>query len=495
MPTIIISIFVVLLVLLLFTAALVIFRATIFGRVPEAEEPIEVPAVDQALVAEHLGQAIRIETISEMDHSKINTQTFDQLHATFEQLYPRVHATLKREKVNGYGLLYTWKGRSDDLDPIAILGHMDVVPIDPATQAEWKYPPFSGVVAEDFIWGRGALDIKSTVVTALEAVEGLLKAGYYPERTVYLAFGHDEEIGGLDGARKIVALLQERGIQLAGVLDEGGAIMEGLMPGVQAPVALVGITEKGHASYELSVEATPGHSSMPPRHTAIGVLARAINRIEANPMPEHMNMVGMMFAELGAFLPFSLRMALANTWLFNGVIRKQLAASPTTNALIRTSMAVTMIHGGVKDNILPAKATAVVNCRIFPGDTVETVQEHLRKVINDEAVQISYPEDDSWNPSPVSPTTSPIYKTLTSTIRQVFPEAVVAPYLVAGATDSRYYTAVSPNVFRFSPYHLNGDLLKTMHGTNERIPVESAGRMVQFYMQLIKNWTTIINKA
>ncbi|RPJ40668.1 MAG: M20/M25/M40 family metallo-hydrolase, partial [Chloroflexi bacterium] len=285
-------------VLLLFLAALLIFRAMMYGRIPNEEAAVEVIAVEGPLVAEHLAAAIQVETISDLDHDKINLSALDHFHTILERQYPRLHATLQREKVSGYSLLYTWPGRAQDLDPVALLGHMDVVPVDPSTLAAWTHPPFSGVVADGMVWGRGTLDIKCTVITVMEAVESLIKAGYQPERTLYLGFGHDEEIGGLNGARCIVELLQQRGIQLAAVLDEGGAIMENIVPGMQLPVALLGVTEKGHASFELSVEGRAGHSSLPPRHTAIGVLARAIARLEERPMPENTKMVEMMFGEL-----------------------------------------------------------------------------------------------------------------------------------------------------------------------------------------------------
>lgn len=491
----IVSVLIVIIVLLLFLAALLIFRSTMYGRAPAPVEPVELIPVEGALVAEHLSAALRLQTVSELDRSKINLGTFDQFHAMLERMYPRLHATLKRERVSDYSLLYTWEGRASELEPVALLGHMDVVPVDPASLSEWSHPPFDGVVADGFVWGRGALDIKSTVITTMEAVEGLIRAGYQPERTLYLAFGHDEEIGGLQGARCIVSLLESRGVQLAAVLDEGGMVTQGMVPGINLPVATLGIAEKGHAAIELLVEGRPGHSSMPPKHTAIGILSRAITRIEAAPMPERMYMARLMFSELAAFMPFSLRLALANPWLFGRSIRNRLSASPQTNAIIRTTSAATVIQGGVKDNILPAQARALINCRLIPGDSSVDVTERLRKVIADEAVQVRLHEESSWEASQVSQVTSPIYQNLGMTVRQVFPEALVAPYLMAGATDSRYYTAICPNVFRFSPYKIDADLLKTVHGTNERISIENLEYMVQFYTQLIKSWTTVVGSA
>lgn len=491
----IVSVLIIIVVLLLFLAALLIFRATVYGRVPAPVEPVELVPVEGALVAEHLAAALRIQTISDLDRSQIDLSTFDQFHALLERMYPRLHATLKRERVSDYSLLYTWPGRVAELEPVALLAHQDVVPVDPATLQDWSHPPFDGVVANGSVWGRGALDIKSTVITTMEAVEGLIRAGYQPERTLYLAFGHDEEIGGLQGARCIVNLLESRGVKLAAVLDEGGAVAEGIMPGVSVPVATLGIAEKGHATIELLVEGRPGHSSMPPKHTAIGILSRAITRVEAASMPERMYMMRLMFVEMAAFMPFSLRLALANPWLFGRMIRNRLSASAQTNALIRTTVATTIIRGGVKDNVLPAQARALINSRLIPGDSSEMVVERLRKIIADEAVQIRLDEESTWEASQVSQVSSPIYENLALTVRQVFPDAVVAPFLLSGATDSRYYTALSPNVFRFSPFKMDGELLKTIHGTNEHISIENLEHMVQFYTQLIKSWTTVVGSA
>ncbi len=489
METILFSALVVLLVLLLFTAALLIFRAMMYGRVPGPVEVVDSVPVEGAVVAEHLASALRAPTISTADRSQIDYSTFDDLHMALEHMYPRIHGTLSCETVGDYSLLYTWTGRNGDLPPILLCGHQDVVPADPSTLDEWTHPPFSGTIQDGYVWGRGALDMKSTVIAIMEAVEGLIKAGYQPERTVYLALGHDEEIGGLQGAREIASLLVERGERLEVVLDEGGAIMIGALPGIALPVALVGVAEKGYASLELKVEGRPGHSSMPPPHTAIGVLSRALTRLEANPMPARLSMARLMFDQVGAFLPFTVRLALSNTWLFGGSLRRRLESVPTTNAMIRTTAAATIIAGGVKDNILPAQARAVVNCRLLPGDTRAGVLEHYRKAIGDEAVQISMPADSSWEPSPVSPPDSPVFNGLSLTIRQVFPETLVAPFLVSGATDSRHYSPLTNNIFRFSPYTMDNELLRTVHGIDERIAIDSLERMVQFYAQLIKSWT------
>lgn len=482
---------IILLAVLLFAAALIIYRAMMYGRLPDEVEPSEIAAAESALVAEHLAEAIQVQTIS-VDGEPPAGRVFEEMHRTLERMYPRVHAALTRERINEYSLLYTWRGRAEELEPVLFCAHMDVVPADPVTRAEWTHPPFSGEIADGQVWGRGALDMKSTLITLMEAVEGLIRAGYQPERTLYLGFGHDEEVSGQGGARQISAALAERGVKLAAVLDEGAGVMTGMLPGMTLPAALIGVTEKGYASVELRVEGRPGHSSMPPKHTAIGVLARAIARVEESPMPVRMSMAKLMFEELGVFLPFSLRMAFANPLIFGAAVRKRFLASAQTAALVRTTMAVTLINGGIKDNILPAQARAVVNCRLMPGDTREAVVEHIRRAVNDEAVQVSLAEEHGWDASPVSPVDSPVYRSLSQAIRQLFPDAAVAPYLMAGATDSRYYTPLCENVYRFSPIHYDEALLKTVHGIDERIPVEHLGSMVAFYAGLMKTWTKVV---
>ena len=490
--SIVMNVLVVLVVLVLFIAALLVFRAMMYGRVPGSVKPLEdspLEDIDAEAVAQHLGAALRLATVSAQDRTRVSAQPFKDMHVLLERLYPRVHASLKREKVNEYSLLYTWMGRNLDLEPVLLMGHLDVVPVDLATSEDWTYPPFGGDVADGYVWGRGALDMKSTVITILEAVEGLLRQDYQPERTLYLAFGHDEEIGGLQGAAAIAAELEGRGVRLMAVLDEGGAIYQGAVSGLSVPAALIGVAEKGMATLQLRAEGRSGHSAAPPPHTAIGVLARAITRLESSPMPTRLAMAHLMFHELGIFLPMGFRMVLANAWLFHGSLSKRLAANPVTNALIRTTTAATVIHGGVKDNILPSQGEARINFRILPGDRVADVIAHARKVINDDAVQIHTPDFACWEPSPVSPVQSPLYQDLADTIREVFPEAVVAPFLVIGATDSRYFTRLSECVYRFSPFSVSMKEMSTVHGDNERIAVESLPRMVQFYARLIDEWT------
>ena len=480
---------IILLVLVLFLLAYLLFRAMLFGRLPEPVEALEPPAVNADQVAQHLSALLQIQTVSYQERDQVDEAAFDRLQAALRRMYPRLHDSLQREVVNRRALLYTWPGADPALPPVLFMAHQDVVPADPATLDAWTHPPFSGDIADDFVWGRGALDMKSVLVTLCESVEALLELGYQPDRTLYLAFGHDEEIGGQQGAACVADLLAQRGVRLEAVLDEGSALTRGLLPGLQGPVALIGVAEKGHVTLELKVEGRPGHSSTPPPHTAIGVLARAVTRLEANPMPAHLGMTNLMFQHLGAYLPIGLRLACANTWLFGGAVRSRLEASPQSAALLRTTTAPTVIRGGLKDNILPAQASALVNFRLYPGDSLDDLVAHARRVIHDDAVQIAPLPDGSWEASPVSPVNSPVYHGLSRAIRQLYPAAAVAPYLVLGATDSRYFTPLSAAVYRFSPYYLDAGLLNTIHGIDERIAVPSLAQMVQFYTHLMREWT------
>ncbi len=407
-------------------------------------------------------------------------------------MFPRLHSTLKREYINEYSLLYTWPGKNLELDPVLLASHLDVVPVDQTSLNEWAYPPFSGQVAEGFVWGRGTMDVKNGVIGIMEAVETLLKADFQPERTVYLAFGHDEEIGGHNGAAQIAAILKERGVSLACVLDEGGGVVEGALPGVKAPVAAVGVAEKGYLSLVLEAEGSGGHSSMPSFHTTIGVLSQAITRLEGSPFPVQFDALISFMRYIGSDLSFSMQLALANIWLLKGTVQKRMEANPTTNAFIRTTQAVTMVSGGVKDNILPRVAKAVVNFRLYPGDSLRTVYEHTVNAIGDLPVKITPLGGETlegpagWEASPVSDPESPQFAFLGYLVRRVFPEAIVGPYLVAGATDARYYASICPSVFRFTPITVTIGDMERPHGVNERLSVENCGKMVTFFVEFLK---------
>ena len=451
--------------------------------------PEEIPTIhiDTDAVSDHLSQALTYRTISHQDPSRRNDEEFFNLHSYLEKTFPAVHAHLTREQVGTLSLLYTWKGSDQSLSPIVLMAHLDVVPVEASTEAEWTHPPFSGDIADGFIWGRGSMDIKEGVLGILEAVEFLLKEEFQPRRTIYLAFGHDEEVGGAEGARAITQLLKQRISTVAYVLDEGGSIAKGIVPGVDAPVALVGIAEKGYVSLELSLETEGGHSSMPPPETTIGILSAALTALQENPMPASFSgVIHALFAYVGPEMNFFRKVPFANTWLFSPIIVNKLSQSPYTNAMTRTTTAPTIIEGGTKENVLPKKAKCIVNFRIIPGETVESVIGHVNTVINDSRIRVT-PVKESWNPSIVSDDTGTWFQTLHHTIRQIFPHTVVAPYLVTGATDSRYYAGMSENIFKFIPFIATSEDLKRVHGTDERISIQGYEQCIRFFIQLICN--------
>lgn len=447
--------------------------------------PAEVLPVSEGAAA-RLAGAIRHRTVSHEDPAALDARAFAELHAYLETAFPRVHRQLLRERVATHSLLYTWRGSDASAKPLLLLGHLDVVPVEPGSETSWRHDPFGGVIADGFIWGRGSIDNKSAVVGTLEAVEMLLAEGFRPARTVHLAFGHDEEAGGLEGARAVAALLRERRVELELVLDEGGVISDGLLPGVPGAVALVGIAEKGFVSLELSARAAGGHSSLPPRQTAAGIVGAAVARLEANPLPARLaGPSEELFRAIGPRLPVVQRVALANLWLTRGLLTRKLEAAPATNAMVRTTTAVTMLQAGTKDNVLPTQARAVVNFRILPGDSVATVVEHVRRAVADDRVEIRNAGRFTAEPSAVSRTDSGAFRALARAIRSVTPTAVVAPYQVVVVTDARHYGDLSRNVFRFLPLRLTPPDLERMHGVDERIGVGEYERAVSTYRRLI----------
>lgn len=453
-----------------------------------ATEPAIHPALNGEEVAEHLAEALRFQTISRQDSAEWEGEEFIGLHEFLKQTFPRVHSTLRKELVGDFSLLYTWKGQEEGLPRILLMGHMDVVPIEPGTEDDWIHPPFGGQVAEGYIWGRGALDFKVAVTGILEAVEMLLGEGFQPRRTIYIAFGQDEEIGGRRGAALIADLLQSRGAELEYVLDEGLSITDGIVPNISKPVALVGIAEKGYVSIELTAEAEGGHSSMPPQQTAVGILSTALHKLEQYQFPVRLEGPARQgFDYLAPEMPFGMKMVLANLWLMGGLVEKKLVVSPATNATIRTTTAVTMFEGGVKENVLPTHASAVVNFRILQGDSISGVIEHARRTIDDPRVHIRTMGPILSEPSPISDTNSPSFEALQRTIHEVFPGALVAPGQVVGATDSRHFSELSRNIYRFTPMWMGPEDLGRIHGTNERLSVENYEQIVRFYIQLIHN--------
>ncbi len=461
--------------------------------VPDVALPTTAAAaplpVDTAGAANRLAGAVRFGTVSYASGGPIDTAAFIGLRGYLEQSFPRVHATLTRELVGGLSLLYTWKGSDTTLEPVVLMGHMDVVPVPEPNLAQWQHAPFSGDVADGYVWGRGTLDDKSTVLSILESIEMLLAAGFQPKRTIHLTFGHDEEVGGRYGARLMVDTLVSRGVKPALVIDEGGFMAAGLMPGMTQRMAIVGIAEKGYVSLKLTARAEGGHSSMPGPRTAVGALSRAIATLEANPFPYKIEgpTLGMMQA-MAPYLPYVQRMMIANLWLTRPVVSKALATNPLGAALQHTTTSPTMLSGGIKDNVLPPEVTAVVNFRIITGETVASVRERVTRVINDTLITVSLLDSVGVDPSAVSSTSSSAYQLLASSIRGMIPGEVppVIPYLVMGGTDAKFWGPHSDKVFRFLPIPLGDGDRERVHGVNERVSMKDYATAVGFFVQLIR---------
>ena len=470
-------------------AVLVVHTPRAPGIVAEAKAAPVV--IDSAGAIARFAKALTFPTISwDPGTHPVDSAAFRALQAHLVESFPLVHRTLKHEVINHLSLLYTWSGSKPALAPVVLMGHQDVVPVIPGTEGQWKQPPFSGAVDDGFVWGRGALDDKLTVLATLEAIETLLRAGYQPKHTVYLAFGHDEEIGGEQGAQVLRDTLVARGVKEAAlVLDEGGAIADGPLLGVRGKVALVGVSEKGFLSLELSVKGKGGHSSTPPAHTAIGHLAAVIEKIEANPFEAHLDgPTRSMLEAVAPSLPFAKRLAMSNLWLFKPLVEKAMLAQPQSAAMLRTTTAVTMVSGGVKTNVLPIDASAVVNFRIRPGETMQSVTERVRQIVDDTTVTIT---DLGFHtdPSPVSDPNGAGFKALAKSVREEFGAraVTVAPYLVIGGTDSRYWSGRSSQTFRFMGAPIEADGLERVHGTNERVPLGSYTSSVRFLVRLVRN--------
>jgi carboxypeptidase PM20D1 len=475
-------------VLLLLLVSVVLGRTLLYRPRMLPVKPVEALPVDERRAAEHLARTLSIPTISSDTTGSAELAVFQQLHAALEEMFPLTHKVLRREVVADKSLLYILEGTEPSLKPILLLGHTDVVSIEQDTQADWKVPPFEGRIVDGTVWGRGARDFKLGVVASLEAVELLLERGYRPRRSVYLAFGHDEEIGGAQGAGRLSALLMSRGLQFEYVLDEGLMITTGVAPGVTAPVAMVGVAEKGNLTLELVVKSEGGHSSLPPRDTAIGVLSQALARVEARQMPLHLEEpINQLLDVLGPEMDFATRVVFANRWLFGKLLEQRLSRKPVTDALLHTTTAITLVEGGIKRTVLPRRARALINFRILPGDSVASVVEHVHKVVDDPRVEINTLEVSRFEPSPVSSTETAGYRTLDRTIREVFPSVLVAPSLFMARADARYYQDLSRAVYRFSPQRMSREEMSQLHGTNERIPVSELAEAVRFYAQLIRN--------
>ena len=467
-------------IVVIFVAVLLI-RTLRFTPAPQQEVEISPVTLNEEKIIADMADMIRCKTVSNRDGSLVDWDEFTKFQNLLAERFPRIHQTCTLTKLGKTGLLYHLKGKSDAA-PSVCMSHYDVVPVE---EAGWDKPAFDGIVENGELWGRGTLDTKGTLCGIMEALEQLLEGGYVPENDLYLSFSGGEEVSG-KGAPNIVDWFEKEGIVPAMVVDEGGAVVDNVFPGVSSQCALIGIAEKGNVSMDLSLESQGGHASTPPPHTILGQLSQAAVAIENHPFPRHLTRpVAEMFDTLGRHSSFLYRMIFANLWCFEPVLDMICRKSGgELNAMMRTTVAITRMQGSKAYNVLPPSASMGINVRLMGGDTIESAVDYLKSIIKNDKIAIRVV--DGGNPCAVSETTGAAWDTLKSAIRQTWPEALVSPYLMMAGSDSRNYCAISSHVYRFSAMYMSKAQRAMIHGHNERVPLETLLRTVEFYVRLLE---------
>lgn len=443
---------------------------------------------DLQRAAGHLSRALQFATVSHQDSRQVDWPIFTAFEKYLEEAYPLVHQNLEKTVVNEHGLVFRWKGRKSeeseksegDEKSILLTAHYDVVPAD---SEGWPYPPFSGEIHDEKIYGRGSFDDKGSLIAILEAVTSLLEEGFVPPCDITLAFGFDEEVGGALGAQKIAAWMETEGLYFDHVLDEGGAVADGSMMGIEKPVAVIGVAEKGNSSFVIHFEGEGGHSSTPPKETAVSTMARFIREVQSKPAkPRLTPTVKAMLKATAPYRPGIQRFILAHPDLFAPLLIKILQKNRQTAAMLRTTTSFTMAAGGVSHNVLPEKASCTVNLRILQGDSVAQALQRFRDIGLPFQVEAILQEE----PTAASQLEGPAMEHLCSSIASIFPEAVITPYLMVGGTDCRHYARVCRNAYRFEPARVSEKELSLMHGKGEYLSLKNLQTMVEFYETYIR---------
>ena len=463
------------------TLLLVLFiRALAFK--PKKIRPIEVEpiSVDTERAVGELSRLIECRTVSSRNKMLENDAEFERFEKILPEIFSVIFEKCEFEKVGERALLLRWRG-SSSANPTVLMAHYDVVA---ASGEEWRCPPFAPEVIDGFLYGRGTLDTKLTLSTMLHAAERLMEEGFVPAADVYFAFGGDEETVG-NGASCIVDLFRERGIHPAMVLDEGGAVVRDLFPKVYESTAVIGIAEKGLANISYTVKGGGGHASTPKGHTPVSRLARAAARVSSKPQPYHMTETSRKFLlRLSSHSSFGYRFVFANLWLFSPLLGLITRDGGDLSALIRTTVAFTEMHGAEGMNVIPSEARLISNSRILQGDTPEELRRRIEKQVADPKVEVKI--HSAHEPSSVSRTDCAEYEMLEQTVREIWQESIISPYLMLACSDSRHWSLISDRVYRFSPLEFVGDERFTIHGVNERVALTSIAKAVEFFYRFIK---------
>ena len=460
--------------------AVILVRGLRFKPLPEQEAKATVAPVDPEMIGKKLQTLVQIPTVSYYDKSREDAAAFGQLQDTLQTLFPHVAEKCTRDITAGKGVLYRWAGKSAE-KPWVLMAHYDVVPVE---ADRWQHPPFEGYMADGVLWGRGTLDTKGTLTAAMESADELIAEGFVPEQDIYLAFSGDEEVNG-PTCGAILAELQKRGVTPAFVLDEGGAIVDGVFPGVKESCAVIGTAEKGMMELRLTCETKGGHASTPPVHTAVGILAQAVAKLEKHPCPFKLTAPAeQMLDTLGRRSTLLYRVIFGNLWCFAPVLDLMTRKSGgELNALVRTTCAFTQASGSKATNVLPASATMSANMRLIPGMSRADAVAWAKKIIDDDRITVT--DEQGMEPSPISRIDDGAFERLTTSIRATWPGTVATPYLMLACSDSRHYARHYDHVYRFSAMPMSKEERGLIHGDNERIQIKHMAEAVQFYKQLI----------
>ncbi|WP_027386621.1 M20/M25/M40 family metallo-hydrolase [Chryseobacterium gregarium] len=460
---------------------------------------------------QRLSSGLKIPTVSAGELGEFDYSTFDTIKEYLKTSYPLVYENVEYTEVNKYGLVFRLKGSNPSLDPILFLSHTDVVPpgeadikdksenvfrpddqpLPPVSEVaeDWDFGPFSGAVANGRIYGRGAIDMKGMLFSLMESMNALIKNKYVPQRDIYLAFGFDEEVGGQQGAAKIAGYFKSKNIKFDAVYDEGGLILEkGSVAGINSDIAVIGCAEKGFLSVKIKVKGLGGHASMPPMESAIGKAAIIMQRLEHDQMkPMITPLINEFFTNIGGSMSFINRMGISNQWLLKPVLLSQLAKNNSTNALVRTTTALTMMKGSDAPNVLSPEVEFVVNFRLLPGNTVNDVKKHIAEATKGFEVEIE-DIDQVKEASAVSPSNTKAFRLIEAAVKEIHPTAIATPYLTVGATDAYKYQIVSKNIYRFMPIKINDAEKQSIHSTNEYLSIENYMKMIHYFEFMMKNY-------